>query len=151
MPSVGVISLPIPGPGLLRVLILIVPQLFSEIPVSLCLDQIPVRGKAVPALSILVLALRLIIHTGRFVDAFSSGPASIYTGPVVVIRVQEGFFDLPVALLRADAEFKIFLGDAVPVLQRVSQGTIKGPKSLTLYTIMTPSKLQTVAKNSPSR
>jgi hypothetical protein len=104
----------------LRVVIIIVSWQLSDISITLfALDEITVSGKAISAVRIVVLGnLRLIVYTAGIVDAVSS--ASIDAGSVVIILVQEAFFDLPVALLRAHAKFEIFLGDAVPVLDEMS-------------------------------
>jgi uncharacterized protein (AIM24 family) len=66
----------------------------------------------------------------------------------------EKLLDFPVVLLDAHGEFQIFAGDGVPVLFLDVSGTIQiyqAHRNHTLYTIITPSRLQMVAKKSPSR
>ena len=47
-------------------------------------------------------------------DAIEAG-AAVFDGGG---GVEEGFFDFPVALFGADAEFKVFFGDGVPILKK---------------------------------
>lgn len=58
------------------------------------------------------------------------------------------------SLLGADTELEVLFGDTVPILGEkllVPRQHDMNGQTHTLYTIMTASKLRTVAKNRPSR
>lgn len=81
------------------------------------------------------------------------GVVHVHGGTAVLFGEQ--LLDLPVVHTGADREFKVFFGDGVPVLQHVLMIKLyflsKSVGKHTLYTIITPRRLQTVAKNRPSR
>lgn len=87
-----------------------------------------------------------MVHGGRIF-----GRRSLVDGAATFLFGQK-LLDFPDILLRADAEFEIFLCDRVPVLKSMSDGFINPLTDfLTLYTIITPRRLQIVAKKSPSK
>lgn len=90
----------------------------------------------------------LVVHTAGVL-----GVAVVVDGASAVVFGEE-LLDFPVALFGADAEFEVFAGDGVPVLEAQLarfQENLKCLWGLTLYTIMTARRLHIVAKNRPSR
>lgn len=82
-------------------------------------------------------------HVRSKSDGLVNGPT-----PVCFRQV----FDLPGVRFDADGKLQIFCGDRIPKLQsiRFILVCVHWGNILTLYTIITDSKLQKVAKNRPS-
>lgn len=89
----------------------------------------------------------LVVHTAGVL-----GVAVVVDGASAVVFGEE-LLDFPIALFGADAEFEVFAGDGVPVLeaQLARFQDLRCSWRLTLYTIMTARRLHIVAKNRPSR
>lgn len=79
------------------------------------------------------------------------GVVGVHGGSAVLLGQQ--LLNLPVVHPCPDGELEVLAGDGVPVLHsNVSNSRQAGQASShTLYTIMTPKRLQIVAKKRPSR